>query len=354
MKIFPQSTKYLFGLFNQEDADNERRADQDGEVQIKDGVVIGSELSALPFEELPADECGQKEPETQPEEELASDEALAGDDNIKPERPGRLPRIEHYFTALKSANRSPRTIREYRFENKWWERQASARGLSVYNLRVADIEASVADLHPATARRKICFLRGLSRFYLRRGGFKKLSDEMAKLGTVSLPARLPKDRGPEAFIQLREQAKAWCRNGDRVGVWVGAMTMSGLRISEIASIEMAGTGNIRVLGKGNKERLVPAPSWLISALEAIPREGKKIGWARRRFTIWKALKEQGIKRPHSLRHTYASELLRRGRRVEEIQQLLGHSAITSTMIYARLGSVPNVIWTLEDEREDAA
>ena len=103
MKIFPQSTKYLFGLFNQEDADNERQADQDGEVQIKDGVVIGSDFrqlaDALPFEELQED----VEAETQPEEELASDEALAGDDNIKLERPGRLPRIEHYFTALKSA-----------------------------------------------------------------------------------------------------------------------------------------------------------------------------------------------------------------------------------------------------------
>ena len=133
---------------------------------------------------------------------------------------------------------------------------------------------------------------------------------MAKLGTIRLPARLPKDRGDKAFITLREQAKAWCREENRVGIWVGAMAMSGLRISEIATIEMAGTGNIRVLGKGNKERQIPAPTWLIKSLATLPKYGRG-GWALKRRRIWKILGQYGIEKPHSLRHTYASELLRR-------------------------------------------
>ena len=162
MKISEFRTKLIFGVKNLYSDDNGRQADQNGEGKIKDGVVIGSDFrqlaDALPLKEVQED----VEAETQPEEELASDEASTDEDNIKPERPGRLPRIEHYFTALRSVKRSPRTVAEYRYENRWWERQAAAKGLRLYSMRVADIEACVADLHPSTARRKIAFLKNLS------------------------------------------------------------------------------------------------------------------------------------------------------------------------------------------------
>lgn len=354
MKISEIPTKWGFGSIRSLYlGDDGRQAGQKSAVQIKDGVVVGADIPALPAEALPAKEGEQTEPEIQPEEEPAVVDLLAEDDppgGRKPIRPGRLPRIEHYFTALKSENRSSRTIKEYQWEWRWWQRKAHTKGVSPYLLTVADVESFTADLHPATARRKICFLRSLSKFYLKRGNFKKLSDELAKLGTIKLPARLPKDRGGEAFIELREQAKAWCRENKRIGIWTGGQLLCGLRISELASIERTGKTNIRVLGKGNKERIVPAPEWLLLALETVPKDGKG-GWARSRFLIWKTLKNHGIKNPHSLRHTFASELLRRGKPIEQVQQLLGHASIATTQIYTHVAQVPDVVATLESEKE---
>jgi len=64
-----------------------------------------------------------------------------------------------------------------------------------------------------------------------------------------------------------------------------------------------------------------------------------------------SLARLGVRNPHSLRHTYASELLRRGRTLEEIQYFLGHANIATTNIYARLRTPPDVLASLESEWE---
>ena len=124
-----------------------------------------------------------------------------------------------------------------------------------------------------------------------------------------------------------------CTEGDRRGLWIGLMLCCGLRISEIKGVEKSTEKNvIRVIGKGNKERLVPAPKWLYNAIA----DDKNKTWRRTRQLIWLELKEMGVKKPHSLRHTYASELIRCGVPLEEVKELLGHSKMDTTLIYAKI------------------
>ena len=135
----------------------------------------------------------------------------------------------------------------------------------------------------------------------------------------------------------------------------------GLRVSECAALTMNQVdlelGMLRVWGKGNKERLVPMPkqttkivreyvdtvrplyqkkptSWLF-----ITRLGKKTTTASIESMIKSVCIQAGIQKPitpHKLRHTYATHMLEGGADLRSVQELLGHSDITTTQIYTHI------------------
>ena len=135
---------------------------------------------------------------------------------------------------------------------------------------------------------------------------------------------------------------------------------SGLRLSELARLEWAAldtrSGLIRVLGKGNKERVVPVGQLALKALEAWRREragianfdetaifvsmrGKAIAVRsiQQRIAYW--AKRQGLPQrvyPHLLRHSFASHLLESSSDLRAVQELLGHADIATTQIYTHL------------------
>lgn len=149
---------------------------------------------------------------------------------------------------------------------------------------------------------------------------------------------------------------------------IGFLYGSGCRISEVLNLHMeavefdgAGTPQkIRVLGKGDKERTVylsptaqrAMQGWL--KLKAQEGEdgpyvfsyltGTKKGQPIRPLTIERAVKEAGQRArlpaekctPHKLRHSHATALIQAGRRLEEVQEILGHESIATTRIYAHL------------------
>lgn len=137
---------------------------------------------------------------------------------------------------------------------------------------------------------------------------------------------------------------------------------SGLRVSELVNLRLSNMyiqeGYMRIIGKGNKQRLVPlspvAIQWfsywledrnnLDIKLEAIDiaflnRRGKQLTRAMI-FTIIKSLaREAGIHKtisPHTLRHSFATHLLQNGADLRIIQQLLGHESISTTEIYTHV------------------
>lgn len=137
---------------------------------------------------------------------------------------------------------------------------------------------------------------------------------------------------------------------------------AGLRVSELVALRPEGVnlqeGWVRVLGKGAKERLVPVHPRAIAALRAylverekrfktpepelfLGRSGRKLS----RAQFWRLLKELGVRaglsapvHPHLLRHTFATHLLEGGADLRSVQEMLGHSDLSTTQIYTHLDS----------------
>ena len=139
---------------------------------------------------------------------------------------------------------------------------------------------------------------------------------------------------------------------------------SGLRVTELVSLNLGDIdleqGTVRCLGKGGKERVIPVHSGAIAVLrryidEARPtlvkqqserslflnRRGQRLS----RQGFWLILKahakRSGISKkitPHTLRHSFATHLLQGGAPLRHVQELLGHSSITTTQVYTHLTS----------------
>lgn len=134
------------------------------------------------------------------------------------------------------------------------------------------------------------------------------------------------------------------------------MYACGLRISEAASLEVSAIDSanfrLRIIGKGDKERLVPLPQAVLNELRILWRTHRHPRWLfpnRHRTqaadqqvlcrTFKAAAQKAGITRrvtPHSLRHSYATRLLENGVDTRIVQILLGHSNIATTAIYTHL------------------
>ena len=139
----------------------------------------------------------------------------------------------------------------------------------------------------------------------------------------------------------------------------GLLLNSGLRISEALALRASdvrildGTAkSVRVVGKGNKERLVPLPGafgavfgfWLKDRprTEAVfaKADGKPISPQAARAYLRGMLEKAGIEKkisPHKLRHTYATNLLNTGAELVDIKALLGHESVATTQIYTNVG-----------------
>jgi len=133
---------------------------------------------------------------------------------------------------------------------------------------------------------------------------------------------------------------------------------TGLRVSELTGLQLAhvdiAAGLVRVIGKGNKERLVPfgeeARRWLLDWLKVRPAKPAspflfpgRAGRAMSRQNFWLRLKQYAVianilpsPSPHTLRHAFATHLLNHGADLRAVQMLLGHANITTTEIYTHV------------------
>ena len=218
-------------------------------------------------------------------------------------------------------------------------------------------------------------LSALSTFYkwLQRGGIVD-HDPVALAERPKHPLRIP------VWLEREEQAQLEATLKDRRNIPInifgnnktkmtetrrryemlfGLLLNSGLRISEALGLKASdvrildGTAkSVRVIGKGNKERLVPLPGafgavfgfWLKDRNrgEAIfaKADGQPVSAQAARAYLRLMLKKAGIDKkisPHKLRHTYATNLLNAGAELVDIKALLGHESISTTQIYTNVG-----------------
>jgi integrase/recombinase XerD len=218
-------------------------------------------------------------------------------------------------------------------------------------------------------------LSALSTFYkwLQRGGIVE-HDPVALAEKPKRPLRIP------VWLERDEQAKLEATLKDRRNIPInifgnnqermtetrrryemlfGLLLNSGLRISEALALKasdvrlVAGTAkSVRVIGKGDKERLVPLPGafgavfgfWLKDRNRAetifAKADGKPVSPQAARAYLRLMLDKAGIEKkisPHKLRHTYATNLLNAGAELVDIKALLGHESIATTQIYTNVG-----------------
>lgn len=151
--------------------------------------------------------------------------------------------------------------------------------------------------------------------------------------------------------------------GQRNRAILEVMYSSGLRVSEVISLQLTNmymdVGFIRVIGKGNKERLIPigdeAVKYVTIYKETIrahqsPKKGfentlflNRRGTGLSRVMIFYIIKEAGQKagiqkniHPHTLRHSFATHLVEGGADLRAVQEMLGHESITTTEIYTHM------------------
>ena len=206
-------------------------------------------------------------------------------------------------------------------------------------------------------------LSSLKRFYqhaLRQGKIK--TDPSINIDAPKLPRGLPKTLTEADVEQLLAAPDVDEALGLRDRTMLETLYASGLRVSELVTLKVSQVsqdmGVVRVMGKGNKERLVPlgeeALDWIKRYLkESRPRIlGQRMsgalfvtgrGEAMTRQSFWHLLKRHaahaGLNKPispHTLRHAFATHLLNHGADLRVVQLLLGHSDISTTQIYTHV------------------
>jgi integrase/recombinase XerC len=220
---------------------------------------------------------------------------------------------------------------------------------------------------PPTIARKISSVRAWC-VYLSRSGELR-SNPSATLASPKLRRKLPRFLAPEAAAEVMT-APLEQTTGREVAHLRDALALellygSGLRVSELASLDLGqisiAEAEVRVLGKGRKERMVPLGSKSLAALEAYlprrselahPKSGRYdeqallLGQLGKRLSVrWlQALVQRygalGAGRsdvhPHALRHSCATHMLEGGADLRAIQEMLGHSSLATTQRYTHV------------------
>ena len=287
--------------------------------------------------------------------------------------PGALSsEAEEYLTWLAvELGRARNTITAYRRDLVHYEAFLAARHRTVRDADMTTIEAHLAarraeGLGPASVARALAALRGLHRFLVDEGD--AVDDPSADVRPIRPPRRLPKALDEDEVLALLETAAGDDATSRRDRAILEVLYGTGMRVSELAGLSLADlgsdTGLVRVLGKGDKERLVPLGRMAADALDAwLGRLGRPTfeprRWARRadsdavflnarggrltRQGIWGVIKKRaraaGIEErvhPHVLRHSCATHMVAHGADIRVVQELLGHVSIATTQLYTKV------------------
>jgi integrase/recombinase XerD len=241
------------------------------------------------------------------------------------------------------------------------------RGKALINAQTVDLQGYLAHLYgdgvvkkSTSTNRKI---GSFKRFYLwARENHLLNHDPCAQLLLAKPSARLPKSLSEaqvEALIHAPDQTSLGLRNRAMIEL----IYASGLRVSELVDLKMLNVsltdGVVRVIGKGDKTRLVPfgeeaaahlqiyfsqARSALLKGktCDAVFLNNRGAGMTRQMF--WHIIKGYATQAqiplalisPHTLRHAFATHLLNHGADLRVVQMLLGHSDISTTQIYTHV------------------
>lgn len=230
-----------------------------------------------------------------------------------------------------------------------------------------DVTAFVGDLRvqglaPSTVERHVAAVKGFHKFLVREGITE--NHPTARVPLPKVPERLPDVISIEEVDRLLGQPFPDTPAGLRDRAIIETLYGAGLRVSELTGLEVAdldlGEGFLRVLGKGGKERLAPVGGMAAHALNAYLSNGRPFlrpkgsiradhpavflntrGGSISRQAVFSIVRAYGRKadltlHPHTLRHSFATHLLEGGADLRALQEMLGHSDISTTQVYTHV------------------
>lgn len=205
----------------------------------------------------------------------------------------------------------------------------------------------------STLARRTASVKAFSTWAVKQGYLR--TDEAAKLSSPKVPKHLPKVLDPKEASAAMDNAKSTDElHLVRDTAMLELLYATGMRVSELTGIDLhdidSSRQTIRVLGKGNKERIVPFGDAANTALNAwlarreelakdpdalfVGTRGKRIDQRQVRRVVEAA----GEVSPHALRHSTATHLLEGGADLRVVQELLGHSSLQTTQVYTHVTS----------------
>ena len=230
----------------------------------------------------------------------------------------------------------------------------------------ADIQGHLGDMFTiehakaSSTGRNLSSLKRLFRYLLRQG--KIATDPTLQIDTPKLPRTLPRTLTEQDVELLLAAPDVETPLGLRDRTMFEVLYASGLRVSELVSLRISQVsmdmGIVRVMGKGNKERLVPLGEEALDWLRRYMTDGRGVllgkqvsddlfitarGESMTRQMFWYLIKKHarngGLHKalsPHTLRHAFATHLLNHGADLRVVQLLLGHADISTTQIYTHV------------------
>lgn len=207
-----------------------------------------------------------------------------------------------------------------------------------------------------TINRKISSIRSFFRFLLRKGQIQ--NNPATVLKVLKTPKRLPAFIKEDQVAEVLQQPENDDWKEKTGWLLLGLLYNTGLRVSELASIKEhhvdIKAAHIKVLGKGNKERIIPLKAEMLEELKAYIQAKRQLEIKVDQSSLFVNAKGRAVnvkyiyrevrnrlnsigqiskKSPHVMRHSFATHLLNNGADLNAIKELLGHASLAATQVY---------------------
>lgn len=274
--------------------------------------------------------------------------------------------VKAYTRYLKlERNYSPHTLDAYQRDLRWLLDYCENVGVHPKDMQLKDLELFAGQLHehhigPTSQARILSGVRSFYRFLVLDGYIEQDPTEL--LESPRLGEHLPEVLSTEEVDMIENSIDLSKPGGQRNKAIIEVLFSCGLRVSELVNLQLSNLyldeGFIRVTGKGNKERLVPISPKAIKELNLwfldrnlmkikpgeqdyvfLNRRGAHLTRTMILIMLKRQAQEAGIQKtisPHTLRHSFATELLKGGADLRAIQVMLGHESIGTTEIYTHI------------------
>jgi len=257
--------------------------------------------------------------------------------------------LESFLAAMRARGRSERTIRTYACFARLFLAHLRSRGRDLSSLTERDIDEFLYSLLQDGWSRDSLYTAAVAvRSFLRYHGVPVAESYKPPRRSK----RLPQVPTREEVRRLLQAAKT-----EDETLALNLLVYTGMRVSELASLRCEDidleSGLIRVLGKGGRERVLVAPPHILPLLRRRARAlggsgplfpspidpSRPVSYVTIERMLRRVARRAGLRRrvtPHMLRHYFATTMLQAGLDIREVQELLGHSSLSTTQVYTHV------------------